>query len=297
MKKIFFILIVVCASVFTLFAAGQGEGSEKPAIGLSISTLNNPFFVTLEEGSMQKAESLGYDLIVLDAQDDPSKQLNDIEDLIRKNVRVILINPTDSLAIVSAIESANNAGIPVITVDRSAEGGEIAAHVASDNVAGGYMAGEYLYTLVGDGARVVELEGVPGASATRDRGKGFNDAISGKLQVVARQTANFNRAEGLTVMENILQAHEDVQGVFAHNDEMALGAIRAIEAAGRTDIVVIGFDATDDAVVAVQNGEMAATVAQKPALIGELSVDTADKLLKGQAIQTVVQVELALITK
>lgn len=277
------------------FATGNDEKSEANMIGFSISTLNNPFFVTLEEGANAKAEELGLKLVVLDAQDSPSKQLNDIEDLIRKKVSVILINPTDSDAVVSAIKSANNAGIPVITVDRSANGGNIVSHVASDNVAGGVLAGEFLLSQVGNGAKVIELEGVPGASATRDRGEGFNQAVKGKLDVVARQTANFNRAEGLTVMENLLQSNKDITGVFAHNDEMALGAIKAIEAAGITGVIVVGFDATNDAVQAVKNGEMTATVAQKPNLIGELAVAAAGKIIKKENVDSVVNVELALV--
>lgn len=294
MKKIFLIFICLMAIVGA-FASGNGEGSGNITIGLSISTLNNPFFVTLEEGAKKQAVTLGYNLIVLDAQDDPSKQLNDIEDLIGKKVSVILINPTDSDAVVSAIKSANKANIPVITVDRSANGGVVATHVASDNVAGGVLAGEYLLSLVGDNAKVVELEGVLGASATRDRGKGFNQAIANKLEVVSKQTANFNRAEGLSVMENILQSNPNIVGVFAHNDEMALGAVRALEAAGMDDVVVIGFDANDDAVQAVKNGEMKATVAQKPALIGNLAIEAAHNLIKGNAVESVVNVELALV--
>ena len=297
MKKIFLFLIIVLMSISLSFAGGESESDGKTTIGLSISTLNNPFFVTLEEGAKQKAKELGLDIIVLDAQDNPSKQLNDIEDLIRKKVAVILVNPTDSDAVVSAIKSANNAKVPVITVDRSANGGDIVSHVASDNVAGGMLAGEYLLQQVGMGANIIELEGVPGASATRDRGAGFNKVIDSKLKVIARQTANFNRAEGLSVMENLLQAHKDINGIFAHNDEMALGAIKALESARMNSVIVVGFDATDDAVVAVKSGAMKATVAQKPALIGSLSVDTAYKIINEQFVNAVVNVELELITQ
>lgn len=295
MKKIFIILFLCAGVVSISFAGGGTEKNTGTMIGLSISTLNNPFFVTLEEGARKKAASLGLELVVLDAQDNPGKQLSDIEDLIRKKVSAILINPTDSDAVVSAIRAANNAGIPVITVDRSANGGNIASHVASDNVAGGILAGEFLLSEVGNGAAIIELEGVPGASATRDRGKGFNQVAQDRLNVVARQTANFNRAEGLTVMENLLQSHRDIVGVFAHNDEMALGAIRAIEAAGLTGITVVGFDATEDAVLAVKNGTMTATIAQKPSLIGELAVETAGKIIKNEKVVPIVNVELALV--
>ncbi|KOS68289.1 D-ribose transporter subunit RbsB [Lysinibacillus contaminans] len=306
MKKLH-LLFAAFALVFVLAACSLENGSSSKdgdkakskdslTIGLSISTLNNPFFVTLSEGAQTKADELGAKLSVADAQDNASKQASDVEDLIQQGVDLLLINPVDSAAVASAVEAANAAGIPVITVDRTSEGGEVVSHIASNNVAGGVLAGEYLTELVGKGAKIVELEGVPGSSAARDRGEGFNKAIEGQLKVVAKQTANFNRAEGLTVMENILQANPNVVGVFAHNDEMALGALEAIAATGK-DIKVIGFDATDDAQAAVKAGTMAATVAQKPEEIGSKAIETAIQYLKDEAVDASIPVELELIKK
>ncbi|HOK32821.1 MAG TPA: D-ribose ABC transporter substrate-binding protein, partial [Limnochordia bacterium] len=223
-------------------------------IGFAISTLDNPFFVDLKDGAEAKAAELGVTLRVLDAQDDPARQLAGIEDLIARGVDLILVNPTDSAAVVPAILAANRAGIPIITVDRAAEGGEVVTHIASDNVLGGRMAGEFIAELLGGKGKVVELEGIPGTNAARERGQGFNEIITQypEIEVVARQEAGFDRARGLTVMENILQAQPEIDAVFCHNDEMALGAIIAIEAAGRAaEIQVVGFDAPDDAVKAV----------------------------------------------
>lgn len=273
---------------------GGEEAAGDFTIGFSISTLNNPFFVTLSEGAEAKASELGASLSVVDAQDDASKQASDVEDLIQQGVDLILINPVDSEAVASAVQSANGADIPVITVDRSAESGEVVSHIASDNVAGGEMAAEHLLSLVGDGAQVAELEGVPGSSAARERGEGFNNVAGDSLEVVAKQTANFNRAEGLSVMENILQANPEVTGVFAHNDEMALGALEAIEAAG-ADVTVVGFDATDDAIAAVEEGRLAGTIAQKPEMIGEMAVDTAVQHLNGEEVEASIPVELELV--
>ncbi|MFO7343125.1 MAG: substrate-binding domain-containing protein, partial [Bacillaceae bacterium] len=188
---------------------------------------------------------------------------------------------------------------PVITIDRSAEGGEVAAHIASDNVAGGKMAGELIIEQLAGRGKVVELEGISGSSAARERGQGFNDAIkeASGIEVVARQTANFDRAQGLSVMENIIQSTKDFQAVFAHNDEMALGALEAIEAAGLKDVIVVGFDATDDAVKAVEEGKLFATIAQKPKKMGEIGVETAVKVLNGERVDTFIPVELELIRK
>jgi ribose transport system substrate-binding protein len=222
-----------------------------------------------------------------------------MEDLIAQGVDAILVNPTDGDAIVPSIEAANAAGIPVFTIDRSANGGEVVSHIASDNVAGGRMAAEYLCNQLGGEGNVVELEGIAGTSAARDRGAGFNDYMSANcpgVTIVARQTANFNRAEGLTVFENILQAQPEIDGVFAHNDEMILGAIEAANAAGREGITFVGFDAIDDAVAAVEAGTLAATIAQQPAQIGYLGVETAARSLGGLPVEASIPVPLALVT-
>lgn len=284
-------------------ATGSKKGDAKKdkdiKIGLSISTLNNPFFVTLKEGAEKAAKEKGIDLIVVDAQNDSAKQINDIEDLIQQDVDLILVNPTDSSAVTSAIESANSANIPVITVDRSADGGNVATHIASDNVAGGKMAGEFLLEQLKNGGNIVELEGIPGSSAARERGEGFHQVIdkASNVKVVAKQAADFDRAKGLSVMENILQSHKDIQAVFAHNDEMALGALEALEAHGMKDVIVVGFDATEDAVKAVKEGKMAATVAQKPELIGENAVKTALKVLNGEKVDKFIPIPLELVTE
>ena len=305
MKKIS-LLVLTMAMMLILAACSLENGTtnsnssaskkddDSLVIGLSVSTLNNPFFVTLTDGAEEKAKELGATLTVVDAQDNASKQASDVEDLIQQKVDLVLINPVDSAAVATAVESANAAGIPVITIDRSSEGGEVVSHIASDNVAGGVLASEYLLELIGEGAKVAELEGVAGSSAARDRGEGFNTAVDGKLDVVAKQTANFNRAEGLTVMENILQANPDIVGVFAHNDEMALGALEAIAASGK-DIKVIGFDATDDAVAAVSAGTLSATVAQKPDEIGVKAIEAAVNYLKGETLEASIPVDLELI--
>ena len=141
---------------------------------------------------------------------------------------------------------------------------------------------------------MAELQGVSGASATIDRGEGFHLAADESLEVVSSQTANFNRSEGMTVMENMLQANADITGVFAHNDEMALGAVEAI---GDKDIKVVGFDATDDALAAVAEGRMAATVAQKPDLMGATAVETAVKLIAGETVEKEIPVEVELVTE
>ena len=270
------------------------EGSSGNVIGFSVSTLNNPFFVTLTEGARKAATENNVELVVVDAGDDAAKQTSDIEDLVSRNVGVLIVNPVDSDAVAPAVKSAMSQGIKVIAVDRGVNGVDVDCQIASDNVAGARMATEYLMELVGEGAKVAELQGVPGASATIDRGAGFHQVADQSLQVAASQTANFNRAEGMTVMENILQSDGTIKGVFAHNDEMALGAVEAVAASGK-DIKIVGFDATDDAQKAVKDGKMAATVAQKPDKMGETAIGTAVKIMAGETVEKSIPVEVELI--
>lgn len=275
-------------------AGASGEIVGNGSIGFSVSTLNNPFFVTLSEGAKEKAKEEGAELIVVDAGDESAKQASDIEDLISKNISVLIVNPVDSDAVAPAVKDAVAKGIKVISVDRVVNGVDVDCSIASDNVAGAEAVTEYLVSLIGEGAKVAEIEGVSGASATIDRGAGFHNIADDKLDVVSSQTANFNRSEGMTVMENMLQADPDIKAVFAHNDEMALGAVEAI---GSRDIIVVGFDATDDAQAAIKEGKMAATVAQKPDLMGATAVETALKILNGETIEKEIPVEVELITE
>jgi len=287
--------LMTLAMALVLSLALGVSAHAKDTIALVVSTLNNPFFVTLKDGAVQKAEEMGYDIIVLDSQNDPSKELANVEDLTVRGVKAILINPTDSDAVSNAIRLINGANIPVLTLDRGATRGKVASHIASDNVAGGKMAGDFMAEKLGKNAKVIQLEGLAGTSAARDRGAGFAKAVEANgFNVLASQPADFDRTKGLNVMENLLANHGDVQGVFAQNDEMALGALRALQAAGK-DVVVVGFDGTDDGVAAVKRGEMAGTIAQQPALIGALGVEAADKILKGGMVKEYIPVPLKVI--
>ncbi|RDY27209.1 ribose ABC transporter substrate-binding protein RbsB [Romboutsia weinsteinii] len=297
MKKFLSIIMALVLSSLTLVGCQQADSDTKK-IGFIVSTLNNPFFVDLKKGVEDRAKELGYDVVVLDSQNDPAKEVSNMEDLTVKNVSMVLLNPVDSDSAVASVMIANNSDLPVVTVDRAANGGNVVSHIASDNAVGGAMAAEFLMERLGGVGNIVELEGTAGSSAARDRGKGFDDKIAeSNINIIAKQSADFDRTQGLTVMENILQSKSDINAVFAQNDEMALGAQKALEDQGMKDVLVVGFDATDDAVDAVKRGTMAATVAQQPILIGQTAVDAIDKILKGEVIDAFIPVELKLITK
>ena len=264
-------------------------------VGVSISTLNNPFFISLKEGVESKAEEEGLKVVISDAQNDSSTQSNQIEDLITQGVDLIIINPVDSTAVSPSVIAANDADIPVICVDRGSDEGEVLSFISSDNVEGGKMAGEYILENIKEGDKVAQLEGIPGASSTRERGQGFEEATKDKIDLVASQTANFDRAEGLTVMENMIQANPDIKAVFCQNDEMALGAAEALS--GKDDIIIVGFDGNEDAISAVKEGKLSATVAQKPDEMGKIAVDTAIKYLNGEEVDKEIASPLELVTK
>ena len=306
MKKIKKLLVVILAFAMVLALTAcritiDGENSSKQqkttngSVGLSVSTQNNPFFVSLAEGAKKAASEQGVDLTVVDASDDVTKQVSDIEDLISKNISVLIVNPVDSDAVSGAVQDALDKGIKVISVDRVVNGVTVDCEIASDNVAGAELATQYIVDTLGEGVKVAELQGTSGASAAIDRGTGFHNVADEKLDVVASQVADFDRTEGMTVMENMLQANGDIQAVFSANDEMALGAVEAISGAGK-NIMVVGFDATDDAIAAIKNGKMAATIAQQPELIGSTAVDNAVKFMNGESVEASIPVEVTLVT-
>lgn len=295
-KRVFAFVVVFVFAASMMSGCSQTKKSNK--IGMVISTLNNPFFVSLKNGAQKRAKELGYDIVFLDSQNDSAKERSNVDDLIQQGVGALIINPTDSDAVVNSVKSANNSKIPVITVDRASNGGSVVCHIASDNVAGGKMAGQAILQAIGNKGNIVELQGIPGASATRDRGKGFHlavDNVTG-VKVVSSQTANFDRQQGLTVMENIIQAQPNFVAVFAHNDEMALGAVKALKAA-KKKVYVVGFDGEADAVAAINSGDMLATVAQQPDLMGGLAVENAVNIIKGKTVQKQIPVQLKLIKK
>ena len=277
--------------------ADEEEANGDIVIGVSLSTLVNPFFLDVEEGIRDAAEENNVTVHVVGADDDAAVQSAGIDDLLQHDLDLLIVNPVDAEAIVTTIEYINDThNIPVITLDRSSDGGEVVTFVASNNVAGGVQAAEFIVDNVGEGAIVVELEGQPGASAARERGEGFNSVADDSLDVVARQTANWNRAEGLSVLESILQAHPEIDAVFAHNDEMALGAIEALRAVGMLDdVLVVGFDGIDDALEAISAGEMAATVAQQPVLMGRMALEAAVEHLAGNPVESSIDTPLQLI--
>lgn len=281
-----------------LMGCARAADDAGPHIGLAMSTLSNPFFVRLRDGAVAAGNQAGARMTVADAADDAKSQADQMQNFVAAGVDAIVVNPVDSAAIVPSIRAANSADIPVVTIDRGADGGDVAAHVISDNVAGGQMAGEYLIEQIGGSGSVAQVLGIPGASPTRDRGEGFATAVeqASKVEVVAEQPANFDRETGFTVTQNILQANPDLEGLFAQNDDMALGAVEAARQAGVLDeLVIVGYDGIDDALVAIQEGELAATILQSDTM-GSAGVTAALRVLDGQSVQSEQEIEVQQVT-
>lgn len=263
------LVLLVIGAGWAIVDRQRSGGASGTRIALSLSTLNNPFFVDVREGAQTEADRLGVRLTVTDAGSDPSRQANDIQNAIAQGVDAIVVNPVDSDAIVPSVRAANAANIPVVALDRAPSGGIVVTTVASDNIEGGRLAARQLADLVGSGP-VAVLEGKPGTSAARDRQAGFDEEIARHpgIRVVASQPADFDRTKALDVMSNVLQSNPDVRGVFAANDEMALGAVKALGPRAGGQVKVVGFDGTPDGLAAVQAGTVNADIAQQPTALG-----------------------------
>jgi ribose transport system permease protein len=283
----------------TSFLHNDSSTTSKPKLGLSLSTLNNPFFVQIRAGAQAEAKKLGLDLTVTDAQNDASQQANQLQNFTSSNYGAIIVNPVDSDAASNSVKAADKAKIPVIAVDRGVNKAAVDTLVASDNIAGGELAAKTVAEKLGGTGKIVILQGQAGTSAARERAEGFAKGLKAYpgIQVLAQQPADFDRTKGLDVMSNLLQAHPDVQGVIAANDEMALGAIKALGSKAGKSVSVVGFDGTPDGLTAVKQGTLYASVAQQPSQLGKIAVDNALRAAQGKKVETTVKVPVKVVTK
>ncbi|WP_405433987.1 ABC transporter permease/substrate-binding protein [Streptomyces anulatus] len=289
--------VALVVGAVSFFNSGSSGGTTK--VGMSLSTLNNPFFVQMKEGAQAEAEKAGIDLTVTDAQNDASQQANQLQNFTSSGVSSIIVNPVDSDAVGPGVRSANKADIPVIAADRGVNKADTATLVASDNVAGGKLAADALADKLGGKGSIVILQGTAGTSASRERGAGFAEGLTAypDIKVVAKQPADFDRTKGLDVMTNLIQSHPGVTGVFAENDEMALGAAKALGGKAGKSVQVVGFDGTPDGLKAVEAGTLYASVAQQPAELGKIAVQNAVKAAKDEKVESTVKVPVKVVTR
>jgi ribose transport system substrate-binding protein len=300
--------IVLCLLALTSCNRSAPADDDRKTVALVLKTLNHPFFVDMRRGAQEAADRLGVTLQVQAAEReiDVDKQMQIVENLLQTGIDVLAITPSGSREIVSALAKAKAANVPIVIVDTridakaaAAAGVEPQTFIGSDNYEGGRLAGEYVVTLTGGKAKVAILEGIPGHETGDSRLRGFRDAVAKTpgITIVASQPANWERDQGFNVFQNMLQAHADIDTVFAASDLMALGAIEAIAAAGKTGkIRVVGFDALDDAKAAIAAGTMAASVAQFPYEMGKAAVESAVKVMNGEKLPADIMVKLEMVT-
>ena len=268
-------------------------------IGMSLADLSNPFFISLHAGAHNAADLFGVQLLVEDAANDDAKQLLDLQSFIEDKVDLIILNPTNAETVVPAIEMAEQERINTITVDRKSSREDLVqCHVASDNLAGGRLAGEFIVERLNGKGTVLELEGIPGTSAAHERGKGFNELLRQHpgITISAREVADFDREKAREIMGRLLEKGLVVDAVFAHNDAMILGVLDALdEFQGEKPSVLVGFDAIDEAVAAVKEKVLTATIAQQPEAMGQQAVQAAVRSFRGETLPELIFVDLELV--
>lgn len=296
-------LAVVMAAIAVSFAStATAQSAPKQKIAVVISTLNNPWFVVLAETAKARAAELGYDASIFDSQNDTAKEAAHFDDIIASGYKAILFNPTDANGSVANVLKARAAGIPVFCLDREINSTNAATcQMLSDSYAGCVKLGEYFVKTVGKEGEYAELLGIVGDNNTWNRSKGFHSVVDRYpgLKMVAQQSADFDRAKGLEVMEAILQAHPKIKAVFCGNDAMAMGAYQALVSAGKAgQVKVFGFDGADDVVKLIAEGKITATGMQFPKLMARKSAEFADQYLKGKRdFPQKVPVPVELVTK
>jgi ribose transport system substrate-binding protein len=307
MKRLIFAIAI--GMLIAAAACNKVGQPSRPRVALLMKAQSNPFFQSMEKGAQEAAKESDVELLVyyLPAETAADSQVAQVEDVIAKQVNAILIAPSGSSAIVPALLKANEAKIPVINLDNridaqaaASAGLKIAAFVGPDNVEGARLSCREMLRRVGKDARIAILEGIPAAVNAQQRKQGCVEIIAqiADAKLAASQTANWELDQANTVFTDMLQAHPDINALFAANDMMALGALQAIKAAGRSgQIVVAGYDNIDTAQATLRDGTMAATVDQHPERIGAEGVRAAARLLKGESIPAEIPIQVELITK
>ncbi|MEU1789705.1 substrate-binding domain-containing protein [Streptomyces sparsogenes] len=280
--------------------SGKHKKSGSLTIGFSQATQQSPFYVQLRQGARKAADKAGAKLYFADAGGDVTKQNNDIQDLITRGVDVLLVNPVDPKGVKAGLAAAKSAGVPVVTVDRPVPTGAV-AQVGRDNKKMGRLVGEKVAEELGAaGGKIIEIKGDAGGAVARDRSAGFHQAVAGnkKIRIVSGPYCDYIRSKAVTAMQDLLQTNPDVKAVYAHNDDMALGALQVLKENGRTDVKVAGVDGLMDAVKAIdQHGPYLATALNDPISLGRAAVDTAKDVADGKKVASTIDAGTALIDR
>ncbi len=282
-------------------AQTQTSQKAKLTIGVSLLTRTHPFYQDLEAGLKEAADAAGYELLVTAGEFDVAKQKDQIQDYIVRKVDAIIVSPCDSKSIGTAVKAANDAGIPVFTADIAclAKGVKIITHVASDNIAGGKLAAQAVAKAIG-GAGTVAIIDHPEVESVIQRVKGFEDELATVpgIKIVAKLSGHGVKDQAFRTAEDILQSHPDLSAIFGINDDSALGALAAVEKAGKSGkVVIVGFDAVPEARAAIKAGKIYADVIQQPKVIGKTTIEAVQTYISGGAVAPQILIPCALFTQ
>lgn len=275
------------------------QDNESITIGFSQPTLESPFYIELANAAEAKAEELGVEIQVYDAQNDIEKQNNDVQNMMTNQIDVLLLNPTNPSGVTPSIKAAENANIPVVTVDRDIDQ-EVASYVGRNNEEMGKLAGEEAIELLDGEGKIIEIQGDAGGTVTLARHNGFHEAMkdNDSIEIIEGPNSDYIRAQAVNAMQDLLQAHPDVDLVYAHNDDMALGAMQVLKQSNKEeDVNVVGIDGLMEAVNEIENGPYDATVLNDPKRLGEIAVETAVKLAKGEEVETYIDAGTGVVNK
>ena len=298
-------LRIVLALAISLIVVGchrggeRGAGATRPVVGVSLLTQTHAFYKELEDGLREEANARNLELLIVACEMDPAKQAAQIEDFVAQRVAAILVAPCDSSAIGPHLAGPARARIPVFSADIAVRTATVVSHVASDNVQGGRLAAQTIARLIGDKGNVLIIDH-PEVASVQDRTRGFDEEMKNhpQIRIVGRPSGSGQRARAMAVMEDMLQAHRDLNGVFGINDDSALGAASVIETAGRKDIVVVGFDATAEAQAAIaRGGALKADVVQYPRKIGKTAIETIARYLHGEKVEPLITVDVGVVDR
>ena len=293
------LLIISTSLIITTCNQNKQTNQKTKTIGVSLLTRGHIFYRDLEEGLKSEADKNGYDLIITSAEWDLGKQISQVEDFVSRKVDAIIVCPVDSKGIGSGIAEANKAGIPVFTADIAAEEGKVVSHIASDNVQGGKLAGEYLAKLL-NGKGNVAIINQPAITSVLDRVAGFKEAINKYpgITIVADVNGQGVRDRSLQVTADVLQANPKLTGIFGINDDSALGALDAVNQFNRKGVSIIGYDATPPAVDAIlKDTPLKADVVQYPKKIGIKTIDVIRENFNNITVPENVPVEVGIVDK
>jgi len=296
MKKILIGFALVISVVVVVACNHPAQNKGQLEVALLVSSLDNPFFKDMADSASYESEILDLKLRVMDSENDGSLEMDHIDYIIDQGMDGVLLNPTDSKESSASVKRLNEAGIPVLTIDRNVDSGNIVTFISSDNESGGRLAGEYIKQVLGNEGGLLIMEGIKGTDANTGRIKGVKEAIStSEIKVVGQVVGDFDKETAYTVMKGAFAEFTGIDAVFAANDEMALGIVDAMMDSGK-DIIIVGFDGTQEGLNAVMNGYIAATIAQQPDVMVKTGLENLMKSIHGEEVKNRIAIPLKLIS-